>query len=298
MPPFFIAGDATPMYARYRDAATQTTKEVRDAIEAMWERYERLCLDPGFLDDARRHFKARFWQMYLACTALDQGYAVEPSGDNGPDLLLIHSGRRVWIEATIAEPGKGADSAVRQYAGNGAYTFDEKKRILRYTQAIKAKATQYEAFIARGIVRRDEPFVLAIMADIEDADLCAPGEPPDIVRAVYPVGALELHVPIRRGDGEAPPPIVANAPQPFVFKFSKIEGKPIEIPTTGFLDGSLAWCSAILFKDAPTIGSGEELLLVRNHSAAVALDPDWFGFAETWRSDGDNLYGPRTMRDE
>src|SRR5882672_5656145 len=38
----------------------------KDLIERMWQEFAPLCPDRHFLEDAKTHFHARTWEMYLA----------------------------------------------------------------------------------------------------------------------------------------------------------------------------------------------------------------------------------------
>ena len=75
-----------------------------------------------FLTEIRRDFHARFWEMYLTCTflqdALRLGYRVS-CPKPGPDVLIEYQGRRIWIEATVATDGDptSPDSAVEDHSG-------------------------------------------------------------------------------------------------------------------------------------------------------------------------------------
>src|SRR4051812_43437742 len=60
-----------PIYVSHRDHDSKA--KVRARIERMWAKYGPYCPDTHYLTDARAHFVARTWEMYLACAMLDAG---------------------------------------------------------------------------------------------------------------------------------------------------------------------------------------------------------------------------------
>src|SRR4030042_1980756 len=69
---FFSSGQAVdPFYNRVRDNPDR--KEAHDFVEGLWQKYEPYA-EPDFLDDARKDFHAKTWEMYLGCLFKDTGF--------------------------------------------------------------------------------------------------------------------------------------------------------------------------------------------------------------------------------
>lgn len=56
-----------PFYACIRDNPYR--KDARNFVEELWQEYATHA-EPGFLEDAKRHFHQKTWEMYLACVFL------------------------------------------------------------------------------------------------------------------------------------------------------------------------------------------------------------------------------------
>ena len=108
---FFKPGFAPDeIYRIIRDDSNDRSVEARELVESLW-REVRDYLDPDVPKQAAVDFGARFWEVYLAWTLLSNGTQLVPHRERpdrgqrgGPDLLTQDG---VWIEATLATPGKG-----------------------------------------------------------------------------------------------------------------------------------------------------------------------------------------------
>lgn len=296
---FFQDGAGSKIYEKVRD--NDFYSDARDRVEALRLRYEPLCRDPGFRRHAMVHFNALVWQMYLACVLLDHGHVLEPSGDDAPDLKIrCADGGMIWIEVTTAEAGEGENRAERIYQsdpskGAAMYRLDERKMILRYQNALRAKAQHRERFIERGVIAAADAYVVAIdAADIDDADL--DDGLPNIVRSVFPIGPLQIEVPIKMGDEPAAEDAEDGVRTSWAIQPSlPIPGKKdVGAQTTGFADGSFGGVSAIIFSpdaiwNAP-IEAGRECITVYNATASVPIPVDTFKFDESFHGDGHRLH--------
>lgn len=111
-------------------------KADRDFIEAMWQKYESYA-EPDFLEDARKDFHAKTWEMYLGCLFLDFNFNLQKkTKKEGPDLHLLWNNRSIWIEATAPESGTG-DNAVPEYNYNEGSDQPSDQIILRFASAIQ-----------------------------------------------------------------------------------------------------------------------------------------------------------------
>ena len=107
---FFSSGQAVdPFYNHIRDNPDR--KDAHDFVEGLWQKYESYA-EPDFLDDARKDFHAKTWEMYLGCLFKDTGFNLQKkTKKEGPDLHLLWNNRSIWVEATAPESGTG-DNAV------------------------------------------------------------------------------------------------------------------------------------------------------------------------------------------
>jgi len=157
--------------ARY-PATSDRRLAVRQAVKATCRRFMDSGLaDPDFESNLCSGDEARFWQRFseaaLAVDLLDRGCDVRPSRD-GPDLLVVHEDRRIWIEVICPEPTGIPASWLNQHTG--VYDFPHEAILLRWTAAIKEKAEKLlgnvqrgvPGYIAKGVVRPDDAFVIAV----------------------------------------------------------------------------------------------------------------------------------------
>lgn len=145
-----------------------------------------------------RDFTARFWEMYLTCALLQhaqkQRYAVScpRSSAGGPDVLIEHAGRRIWVEAVSATDGEaGKPDSVTQPELGKASTVPDEKIILRYRSAIGAKHVKHADYLSSGIVSPDDPYIIAVNG-YAISYRWADGEMPRILKAVFPLGHLQF----------------------------------------------------------------------------------------------------------
>src|SRR5690242_6440575 len=107
----FADGDATDIgYMNVRAARDRRAKKDRENCESLWEIYEPYA-DAEFLVEIRNNLDARYWEMYLTTTLIQQGFKVccpKP----GPDVGIEFARRRIWFEAT--SPTRGAESSPDQ----------------------------------------------------------------------------------------------------------------------------------------------------------------------------------------
>jgi hypothetical protein len=204
---FFTPGPAPdPTYAFCLNEPEYAA--VRDRIEEMWARYEPYCPDAHFLDEARRQFVQRTWEMRLGCVLLDRSFPLVRPEEKGPDICIDVS-PRVWVEAMAVGAGTGPDRvpdrAARAFTeADRGYTDDElpeigwvpseESLILRCTQALEEKRGAYDEYLREGIIKQGEPYIIAMsLAGIEDAFyLCDYDRTPVLLQALFGIGAEHL----------------------------------------------------------------------------------------------------------
>jgi hypothetical protein len=273
MTKFFSGGLAPdPLYNGCREHSNK--QSVRRRLERMWAAYEPFCPDAHFLSDARSHFVARTWELYLAASLMRRGFKLSRPPAKGPDLLTTIGDRRVWIEAVAPTSGDGSDRVPTRdergfKRGNiwQGHPPAEEALILRCATAISGKLQKLNEYTEAGIVRSDDACVVALtLGGILDADVSSPDLPIG-VKAVFGIGELLMTVTIGSPERE-----VAYTDRPVVNKRSGAN-----VDTRIFCAPESARISGLLYADcgiwnAPRI-AGSDLILVRNPAASVALDP-------------------------
>lgn len=242
----------------------------RNFTERLWSIYRNYA-DPHFLTEIRRDFTARFWEMYLSCAFLEKapkyGYSLT-CPKPGPDICLELKGNRIWIEAVTAtngEPGR-PDTLVEPKNGG---RIPEERIVLRYTTAIRDKYVKYFRYLRTGIVDRNDAYVIAV----NESSLAyrwarAEIDLPRFLKAVYPIGELEMLIERNRNDRK----IVGaqNRPRFFISKANKSE-----VPVQTFIDRRWRGLSAVLCSDVDVSWSrmplGDDLEIAYNPLARCPL---------------------------
>lgn len=141
--------------------------------ETICKKYIELGLaDPNFDENLCCGDNARFWQRLsealLAHELLEVGLDLRPSHD-GPDMLIKHEGRNIWIEVICPEP-TGVPADWLNHTVNSVVAFPHEAILLRWTAAIKQKAEQLlgnptkncAGYLEKGVVMSSDAYVIAV----------------------------------------------------------------------------------------------------------------------------------------
>ncbi|HEY2091276.1 MAG TPA: hypothetical protein VGJ81_05275 [Thermoanaerobaculia bacterium] len=250
----------------WRDAAAY--------VERLWELSEPY-LDEGRPEAAARALQPVVWEMYLAASFVDQGHDVKPregkrKRNGGPDIQI--GDVTAWIEAVIATAGVGRDAVppLDTDPNSPMRKVPDRELMLRITNAIDEKWRKYRKYREAGLVREDEPFVIAI----NGAELptgFVESSPPRIARAVFGIGSLVVSF-----DRETLKAVDEHyAPMPDVEKMSGCT-----VPTKHFRDDQYKGISAVIWGMASPWRRpdffGRDLMVVHNPFAANPLPRGWF----------------------
>jgi len=231
-------GDVVYVACRDSDIGRPT----RERLEQAWARVWQLCPEgaSNFVEEFRRSFHARAWELYLLDVLSAAGLALEPAPGKGPDICArLPSGRRCWIEAVAPTPGSG-DNAVVQHPPDGrAHALPKDTNlILRYRQALEEKWQRLETYRSAGIVKTDDAYVIAVyQGAIDNGDLYD-NELPGMARAVFPLGDTVLTAPVG-GVGPLINEVVRRN------EVRKVNKAPVS--TTFFLEPRTEFVSGVLF---------------------------------------------------
>jgi hypothetical protein len=269
--PFFLEGDAADVgYIATRDHPRGRT--AREFCEALWVRYASLA-DPHFREDARTNFLQRFWEMYLGVTLLDRGIPLQRQGDEGPEFCATLDGRRVWFEAIAPRPGEGPDRVPDIILGEAQYVPTE-KILLRLTSALAAKRERYLSAVAKGIIRAEDAYVLALNSRGVPHAFLGDGVP-YFVQAFLPFGPLTAHIDTQT---------LKITKTSYAYRAAVRKANDTEISTRTFLDRDASFCSAVLHSAVDCANHPSELgadfAVLHNPNAAVGIGSALFCWCE------------------
>src|SRR5262245_55870776 len=123
---------------------------------------QRLCAE----DDAT--YWQQFSEVLLARELTKVGIAAT-RGRVGPDFLITHEGKKIWIEAITPKP-EGIPERWLQRNVEEAMGLPHQEILLRWTAAIKEKAEKLigrtqdnvKGYLQKGIVAQDDAYIVAI----------------------------------------------------------------------------------------------------------------------------------------
>ena len=188
---------------------SSTTIRVREFVERLCKRHIELGLaDQDFENRLCNGSDAEYWQRLsealLAGELLNAGLDLRPSRD-GPDLLLMHEGRKIWIEVICPEPRDIPDDWLSYEPSQefSSVSFPHEEILLRWTAAIKEKAEKLLGnpeknilgYLKKDVVSPDDSYVIAVngrMLRSTLGDLFGISQLPFAVEAVFAVGPNKL----------------------------------------------------------------------------------------------------------
>ncbi|MDD5703822.1 MAG: hypothetical protein PHU23_17450 [Dehalococcoidales bacterium] len=285
---FFLAGEYTdPVYRKVRDNPNNNPEltEAKCFVASLWTRYKNLNVnDRNFLQEAKKDFLARFWEIYLAVALSEHGFELKKDRSAGPEFYFIHNGRKVWVEAVAPGPGVKEDDLVPDYFSSEVtkikggmleiVEIPEEKIILRYTNAIDKKREKYQDALTKGIIGNNDLYLLAINSR---------GIPyasrwmgiPYFVKALIPFGEEAVLWDTKTGE----------IGKPFYQKRERIiKAKGSPVPTTAFLNPEFSFISAILHSGVDCISShtilGDDFIVLHNPTADHPIDPTVFRWCD------------------
>jgi hypothetical protein len=213
---------------------------------------------------------------FLSTSGYTPANTVKKSGQQGPDFCIQHKGQMIWIEAVVPSP-EGISPEWLEPPIKGKITVKTKPdapRVLRCTQAIKAKRDQLEKYRKKGIVGTSDSAVIAVnICRLSDWDVDGTGisQLPLVMEALFPIGPLA--VPIMHdgtmGQGQ-------HVPR---FSIEKAEGNNVE--GAYFCDPAFAGVSAVV--QAHQKDMYEKELFVATMHNPLASNPLPTGFFRAYR---------------
>jgi hypothetical protein len=203
MPPLFAPTPQTPAgaaeHAWYRACRDHGSKRgVRAALTRTWNQLGRLLPEhpEQFVDQFRRDFPARSWELYVLSWLARSGATIERSPAKAPDFCARHPRLgRFWIECVVPTRGEGANRVwerpddVTIWSGQ-----PDEPLALRYTSAVQAKLRKITGYRTSNIVGVSEPVIIALnQGAIRDSDT-HDVELPLAMRVLYGVGNTVIRI--------------------------------------------------------------------------------------------------------
>lgn len=244
---------------------------IREGVEQVCKRHIELKLaDTHFEQELCSGNDAKFWQRLsealFAHQLLELGLSLPPTGGHGPDLLLQHGGRKIWIEVICPEPTQMPDGWL------DGDLIPHEEILLRWTAAIKTKTEQLlgnsrtgqNGYLKDGIVGPKDSYVIAVNGRLlrgkAISRLNGISQYPYAIEAVFGLGPLQLKVyPDTLDNTDA-----THQYRPVIFNRTKAP-----VSTAIFLDPAFSPISAIWAADID-----ESSMLGKANPMAVVYNPN------------------------
>ena len=247
-----------PNYDEYY-VASGSIQERKEKFDALYQKY-RPYADRHFLTEVKKKFHQRTWEMYLGCVLLDRGINFA-SKDHGPDFLIEHRGKKIWIECIACEKGNNPDS-VPDIIPNSVQSVQFDSMLMRISSALREKHKKYKKYLSDGTITSDDQFVIAVNSGELPLSFL---DPSLIYRALFARGEPTLSV---SSDGIFKEFELSTTPTIKKYNGSKV-------PMTFFLDKDHEGISAVMYSYNTVLNHpkniGDDVFIVRNEMATLPL---------------------------
>ncbi|MGS0737953.1 hypothetical protein ACVBEG_15715 [Pseudomonas sp. GG8] len=259
------------------------------AVEFLTSVYDRFraegLADPTFEKQlacgSPESYCQRVAELLLADMLWKDGFSLK-SSNAGPDLHITKEGKSAWVELQTPQPmgippeyleRPGTTSVVRGVPHNAIN--------LRWTSAIAEKTRQLRRYLESGIVKADEPYIIAVNAHMLNpmamTGLYGISQKPAPVEVLFSLGPIQIEIDRATGD------IVDQYHQhrPRIEK----PGNDIGVEADTFLDSRNACISAVLGLDLleqVALKGEHHSALVYNPLAINPVSPLWITAQEHW----------------
>ena len=298
--------NADPGFSNLQKGRHAIERQLRQEIDRLWAAYQPFA-DRSFPEKFARDPDAHFWEMWLTVELLRHGKNLSArdqrqriGGDVGPDICILDSGRKIWIEATVPTLGDATNEdqvpPVVPISKGGAQFAPRRQVELRISSALSSKRTKFEQYLRNGIVAAEDLCVVAISGAKMFVQSGALGLP-RAVTTVYPLG--EEYTTLARDTGD----IVDQGYRPS-FGIDRGQGKPI--PRYAFLNKHFSNLSGLIWsrrKIGSLADQPSDLTFVHNFAAQQQFPRRWLQWAQEFviespDLDADTLELRQLNRDE
>ncbi len=126
------------------------------------------------------------------------------SGKDGPDLFIVHEGKRIWIEVICPEPASIPECWLTRQPDT-VYSLPHEAMLLRWTAAIKEKSEKLmgprddpaKGYLGKGRVAKEDSYVIAINGRLLRTvfpELEGVSQLPFAVEATFSVGPNQITI--------------------------------------------------------------------------------------------------------
>lgn len=266
----------------------------KEWMEILWQQYEQYA-DPHFVEDFRRQFSQRAWELYLGGTLLNRGFKLGQHNRMGPDFDLRdeNNNRLTWIEAIAPEHGTG-DDRVPDTKHGVVVSVPEEEMLLRIANALTKKYQKYQLEVTKGVVKKHESYVIAVnRSNAGDVD----PELPLILKAVFGIGHQTLRINVDGVRQEDPEVFWSGRPT-----INKRSGKDVQM--LFFQNPLYSGISAVIYcidniLNSPNMPEemGENFVIVHNPLAKNPLPVGFFPFGDEYKVENEHINKIRKMKE-
>lgn len=260
------------------------TEDRREKSNKLYSVYEPYC-DRYFLDQVKRHFHARTWEMYLGNIFLKNDLQIAPNDNHCPDIKIISYNVPVWVEAVVCKKGEGP-AAVPDIVYGVCEKVPEDQMLLRLTNSLNVKFLQYKRYLSEAVINQNEPFIIAVNRGLLYFPGAGDSVIPLICKCLFSLG--DLMMPFSREESASESNLYISTREYLHKKISS----PVSL---GFFeDEAHSGISAVIYSAAIVLNHldriGEDCILVYNPKAENPLDRNFFAFIkQQWEMKGDKL---------
>lgn len=262
--------------------ADLSCRETKAWLERLWKQYNPYA-DNQFLEDFRRQFFQRAWELYLGATFLNRGYTLGKHKDHGADFQIIRKDEpSVWIEAIAVNKGYGINQ-VHDIPEGHFVDVPTDQILLRLTSGLKTKHDKYLTDLAKQRIKECEPYVIGL--DRSSVGYHVDTYIPNTLKALFGVGIPAVQRKVRGASSK-------RSRVTWTAKFEiERQGRAV-VPSIFFEDPDHAGISAVIYSkdqvvDCPRAPDeiGENLVIVHNPYAKNPLPNGFFQFGDEYRAD-------------
>jgi|SRR3989344_923732 len=276
------------LYAQFPDYAQeylcQATlswrSDAKKWIEELWRQFKPYA-DSNFLDEFKRQYAQRTWELYLGATLLSRGFRLGTHNDAGPDFNIKKDSdkHQTWIEATTTNRGDGKDKVPDMVYGV-VQNVPEEEMMLRIANALNKKYAKYSDDLSKGLIKSNEPYIIAINRDrLSYTD----GWPPLIIKVLFGIGHRVLRLTTDGNEHESREWSLTARP-----RINKRNGKGV--PMLFFQNQEHSSVSAVIYCVDSILNSprsphdmGENFVIIHNTFAKNPLPDGFFPFGDEYK---------------
>ncbi len=281
----FVPGVQAPdnIYNIIRDNPDPYPTYIRSLMQNLWHEY-RPYADKNFKQQIQLDFDSRFWEMYLACTLLQNSIplSIRSSGNIGPDILIEYENGRTWIEATAPTGGtENNPDRVPDMQLGVATEVPEDEILLRYCASISEKYDRkYQDYVATGIIMPTDSYIIAING-CKMKTAIMETEHPRILKAVFPIGYLQVMI------GKTG---ITDTRYQLRFKITRTSGA--DVRTGFFMNPEYTYLSGVIYSYASVRKipnkMGEDFVFIHNPLAITQLPHGFLKAGREYTANEDN----------